>query len=90
MSDPMAEIRASFFVECENEEQLQDRFTKLSDGGKVMMPLAKQSYMPLSVNELEETIHEGADTGRPVQEVAQMLLDRAMENDGPCCGFRLG
>lgn len=29
----------SFFVECENEEQLKERFKKLSKDGKVMMPL---------------------------------------------------
>ncbi len=29
----------SFFVECENEDQLKKRFAKLSDSGKVMMPL---------------------------------------------------
>ncbi len=29
----------SFFVECENEEQLKERFAVLSEGGKVMMPL---------------------------------------------------
>lgn len=28
----------SFFVECESEEQLQERFDKLSKDGKVMMP----------------------------------------------------
>lgn len=29
----------SFFVECENGNQLKERFTKLSEGGKIMMPL---------------------------------------------------
>ncbi len=34
----------SFFVECENEEQLKDRFSKLSKGGKVMMPLDNYGF----------------------------------------------
>lgn len=34
----------SFFVECENEVQLKDRFTKLSEGGKVMMPLNNYGF----------------------------------------------
>lgn len=29
----------SFFVQCENEDQLKERFEKLSAGGKVMMPV---------------------------------------------------
>jgi len=29
----------SFFVECEDLEQLKERFEKLADGGKVMMPV---------------------------------------------------
>ena len=34
----------SFFVECENENQLKERFAKLSDGGKVMMPVGNYGF----------------------------------------------
>ncbi|MEM9410425.1 MAG: VOC family protein, partial [Planctomycetota bacterium] len=34
----------SFFVECEDEEQLQTRFEKLSKGGKVMMPVGNYGF----------------------------------------------
>ncbi len=34
----------SFFVECEDMQQLKDRYEKLSDGGKVMMPLADYGF----------------------------------------------
>ena len=34
----------SFFVECDSEEQLKQRFDKLSDGGKVMMPLNNYGF----------------------------------------------
>ena len=34
----------SFFVECETEEQLKKRFAKLSDGGKVMMPVNNYGF----------------------------------------------
>ena len=34
----------SFFVECENESQLKERFQKLSSGGKVMMPLNNYGF----------------------------------------------
>ena len=34
----------SFFVECENEKQLKERFAKLSKGGKVMMPLGNYGF----------------------------------------------
>lgn len=34
----------SFFVECETEEQLKERFAKLSDGGKVMMPVGAYGF----------------------------------------------
>ena len=34
----------SFFVECENEAQLNERFTKLLDGGKVMMPVDNYGF----------------------------------------------
>ena len=34
----------SFFVECESLESLKDRFTKLSEGGKVMMPVGDYGF----------------------------------------------
>jgi len=34
----------SFFVECEDLETLKDRFAKLSDGGKVMMPVNNYGF----------------------------------------------
>ncbi len=34
----------SFFVECENESQLKERFAKLSEGGKVMMPIGNYGF----------------------------------------------
>ncbi len=34
----------SFFVECENETQLKERFEKLSEGGNVMMPLGNYGF----------------------------------------------
>ena len=34
----------SFFVECENEDQLKERFAKLSEGGKVMMPIGNYDF----------------------------------------------
>lgn len=34
----------SFFVECEDLEQLKERFKKLSEGGKVMMPIADYGF----------------------------------------------
>lgn len=34
----------SFFVECENEQQLKGRFEKLSQGGKVMMPIGNYGF----------------------------------------------
>ena len=34
----------SFFVECESEEQLKERFDKLSKDGKVMMPLNNYGF----------------------------------------------
>lgn len=34
----------SFFVECENEDQLKERFEKLSDGGEVIMPLDNYGF----------------------------------------------
>jgi predicted 3-demethylubiquinone-9 3-methyltransferase (glyoxalase superfamily) len=34
----------SFFVECENEGQLKERFAKLSEEGKVMMPLDNYGF----------------------------------------------
>jgi len=34
----------SFFVECENEDQLKARFAKLSEGGKVLMPLNNYGF----------------------------------------------
>jgi predicted 3-demethylubiquinone-9 3-methyltransferase (glyoxalase superfamily) len=34
----------SFFVECESEEQLKERFEKLSEGGKVMMPVNNYGF----------------------------------------------
>jgi len=34
----------SFFVECENEDQLKTRFEKLSKDGKVMMPLNNYGF----------------------------------------------
>jgi len=34
----------SFFVECKSEEQLKERFEKLSEGGKVMMPLNNYGF----------------------------------------------
>ena len=34
----------SFFVECESEEQLKERFAKLSDGGKIMMPVDNYGF----------------------------------------------
>lgn len=34
----------SFFVECEDEQQLESRFKILSDGGKVMMPIDNYGF----------------------------------------------
>ena len=34
----------SFFVECKDEAELKERFAKLSDGGKVMMPLNNYGF----------------------------------------------
>ena len=34
----------SFFVECEDLETLKERFAKLSDGGKVMMPVSNYGF----------------------------------------------
>jgi len=34
----------SFYVECENEDQLKERFAKLSKDGKVMMPLGNYGF----------------------------------------------
>ena len=34
----------SFFVECKSEAQLKERFDKLSDGGKVMMPIDNYGF----------------------------------------------
>ena len=34
----------SFFVECENEAQLKERFDKLAKGGKVMMPIGNYGF----------------------------------------------
>ena len=34
----------SLFVECENDDQIKKRFGKLSDGGKVMMPLGNHGF----------------------------------------------
>ena len=34
----------SFFVDCENAEQLKERFDKLADGGKVMMPINNYGF----------------------------------------------
>jgi len=57
-----------------------------SDVVGVMMPLTKQTYMPLSVNEIEETIHEAiyvALTGRGGPVVVDIPKDiQAEEVDG--------
>lgn len=34
----------SFFIECQNDDQLKTRFEKLSEGGKVMMPLDNYGF----------------------------------------------
>jgi acetolactate synthase-1/2/3 large subunit len=56
-----------------------------SDVVGVMMPLTKQTYMPLSVNEIEETIHEAmyvALTGRGGPVVVDIPKDiQAQEQD---------
>ncbi|MDX2447629.1 MAG: biosynthetic-type acetolactate synthase large subunit [Desulfobacterales bacterium] len=56
-----------------------------SDVVGVMMPLTKQTYMPLSVNEIEETIHEAmyvAMTGRGGPVVVDIPKDiQAQETD---------
>jgi acetolactate synthase-1/2/3 large subunit len=57
-----------------------------SDVVGVMMPLTKQTYMPLSVNEIEETIHEAmyvALTGRGGPVVVDIPKDiQSLETDG--------
>ena len=57
-----------------------------SDVVGVMMPIAKQTYMPLTVDRLEETIHEAyyvASTGRGGPVVVDIPKDiQARETDG--------
>ena len=57
-----------------------------SDVAGVMMPLTKQTYMPLSVDEIEETIHEAmyvALTGRGGPVVVDIPKDiQTLETDG--------
>ena len=60
-----------------------------SDVVGVMMPLTKQTYMPLSVNEIEETIHEAmyvAATGRGGPVVVDIPKD--IQNDDTPDGYR--
>jgi acetolactate synthase-1/2/3 large subunit len=59
-----------------------------SDVVGVMMPLTKQTYMPLSVNEIEETIHEAmyvAATGRGGPVIVDIPKD--IQNDDTKQGY---
>ena len=59
-----------------------------SDVVGVMMPLTKQTYMPLSVNEIEETIHEAmyvAATGRGGPVIVDIPKD--IQNDDTEDGY---
>jgi acetolactate synthase-1/2/3 large subunit len=59
-----------------------------SDVVGVMMPLTKQTYMPLSVNEIEETIHEAmyvASTGRGGPVIVDIPKD--IQNDDTEAGY---
>ena len=61
-----------------------------SDVVGVMMPLTKQSYMPLSVDEIEETIHEAinADAGEVRRPDCRDIADDRRFSRG--CGERQG
>ena len=57
-----------------------------SDVVGVMMPIAKQTYMPLTVDTLEETIHEAlyvAGTGRGGPVVVDIPKDVQLQEAGP-------
>jgi acetolactate synthase-1/2/3 large subunit len=59
-----------------------------SDVVGVMMPLTKQTYLPLSVNEIEETIHEAmyvAATGRGGPVIVDIPKD--IQNDDTEAGY---
>jgi acetolactate synthase I/II/III large subunit len=61
-----------------------------SDVVGVMMPIAKQTYMPLTVDTLEETIHEAyyvASTGRGGPVVVDIPKDVQLQETGPAYGF---
>jgi len=60
-----------------------------SDVVGVMMPLTKQTYMPLSVNKIEETIHEAmyvAATGRGGPVVVDIPKD--IQNEDTAAGYQ--
>jgi acetolactate synthase-1/2/3 large subunit len=61
-----------------------------SDVVGVMMPIAKQTYMPLTVDTLEETIHEAyyvASTGRGGPVVVDIPKDVQLQETGPAYRF---
>jgi acetolactate synthase-1/2/3 large subunit len=61
-----------------------------SDVVGVMMPLTKQTYMPLSVNEIETTIHEAvyvASTGRGGPVVVDIPKDVQLQETDSVCDF---
>jgi len=61
-----------------------------SDVVGVMMPIAKQTYMPLTVDTLEETIHEAyyvASTGRGGPVVVDIPKDVQLQEAGPAYRF---
>jgi acetolactate synthase-1/2/3 large subunit len=61
-----------------------------SDVVGVMMPLTKQTYMPLSVDEIETTIHEAmyvASTGRGGPVVVDIPKDVQLQETDSVCEF---
>jgi len=61
-----------------------------SDVVGVMMPLAKQTYLPLSVDEIETTIHEAmyvASTGRGGPVVVDIPKDVQLQETDSVCSF---
>jgi len=66
-----------------------DRIAAAFSSG-VMMPLTKQTYMPLTVDTLEETIHEAyfvASTGRGGPVVVDIPKDVQLQETGPAYRF---
>ena len=61
-----------------------------SDVVGVMMPLTKQTYLPLSVNDIETTIHEAmyvASTGRGGPVVVDIPKDVQLQETDSVCSF---